>query len=73
MHRQSASENPEAPLGHHLQDSTHTSFGAVTTGFVFNFGKSALLKVEGSAFNGHKPNEERWSTQLAPSIPGRSV
>ena len=35
MHRQSASENPEAPLGHHLQDSTHTSFGVVTTGFIF--------------------------------------
>jgi hypothetical protein len=65
MHRQSESENPEAPLGHHLQDSTHTSFGTVTTGFVLNFAKSALLKVEGSAFNGHKPNEERWSTQLA--------
>jgi hypothetical protein len=22
-----------APLSHHLQDSTHTSFGVVTTGF----------------------------------------
>ena len=66
MHRQSASENPEAPLGHHLQDSTHTSFGVVTTGFIFNFAKSALFKVEGSAFNGHEPNEERWSIQLAP-------
>src|SRR5580692_10328037 len=66
MHRQSASENPEAPLGHRLQDSTHTSFGVVTTVFIFNFAKSALFKVEGSAFNGHEPNEERWSIQLAP-------
>jgi hypothetical protein len=66
MHRQSASENPEAPLGHHLQDSTHTSFGVVTTGFIFNLAKFALFKVEGSAFNGHEPNEERWSIQLAP-------
>jgi len=66
MHRQSASENPEAPLGHRLQDSTHTSFGVVTTGFIFNFAKSALFKVEGSAFNGHEPNEERWSIQLTP-------
>jgi hypothetical protein len=66
MHRQSASENPEAPLGHHLQDSTHTSFGVVTTGFIFNFAEFALFKVEGSAFNGHEPNEERWSIQLAP-------
>jgi hypothetical protein len=66
MHRQSASENPEAPLGHHLQDSTHTSFGVVTTGFILNFAKYALFKVEGSGFNGHEPNEERWSIQLAP-------
>jgi hypothetical protein len=61
IHRQSASENPAAPLGHHLQDSTHTSFGVVTTGFVFY-----RFKIEGSAFNGHEPNEERWSIQLAP-------
>jgi hypothetical protein len=81
MHRQSASEDPEAPLGHHLQDSTHTSFGVVTTGFIVNFSKLDLskldlsklnfsklgfLKLEGSAFNGHEPNEERWSIQLAP-------
>jgi hypothetical protein len=66
MHRQSASEDPEAPLGHHLQDSTHTSFGVVTTGFIFNFAKFALFKIEGSAFNAHEPNEERWSIQLAP-------
>ena len=71
MHRQSASENPEAPLGHHLQDSTHTSFGVVTTGFIFNMSKLALstlgfVKIQGSAFNGHEPNEERWSIQLAP-------
>jgi hypothetical protein len=65
MHRQWASENPEAPLGHHLQDSTHPSFGVVTTGFIFNFAKSALFKVEGSAFNGHEPKEERRSIQLA--------
>ena len=75
MHRQSASEDPEAPLGHHLQDSTHTSFGVVTTGFIFDLAKLDLskldlsklgfLKVEGSAFNGHEPNEERWSIQLA--------
>ncbi len=71
MHRQSASENPEAPLGHHLQDSTHTSFGVVTTGFIFDMSKLKLSnlgfsKIEGSAFNGHEPNEERWSIQLAP-------
>src|SRR5580704_17184018 len=65
MHRQSASENPEAPLGHHLQDSTHTSFGVVTTGFIFDVSRLGHFKVEGSAFNGHEPNEERWSIQPA--------
>ena len=66
IHRQSASEDPAAPLGHHLQDSTHTSFGVVTTGFILNLARPALFKIEGSAFNGHEPNEQRWSIQLAP-------
>jgi len=61
MHRASASENPAAPLSHHEQDSTHTSFGVVTTGFAID-----RFKLEGSVFNGHEPNEERWSIQLAP-------
>jgi hypothetical protein len=61
IHRASASELPLAPLSHHLQDSTHTSFGVVTTGFVID-----RLKLEACAFNGREPNEERWSIQLAP-------
>ena len=60
IHRASASELPLAPLSHHLQDSTHTSFGVVTTGFVIDW-----LKLEACAFNGREPNEERWSIQLA--------
>lgn len=60
IHRASAAELPMAPLAHHLQDSTHTSFGVVTTGFVID-----RVKVEASAFNGREPNEERWSIQLA--------
>jgi hypothetical protein len=60
MHRASASELPAAPLGHHLEDSTHTGFGVVTTGLVLD-----RLKVEGSVFNGREPNEKRWSIQLA--------
>ena len=60
MHRTSASELPAAPLSHHLQDSTHTSFGVVTTGVVID-----RVKLEGSLFNGREPNEERWSIQLA--------
>jgi hypothetical protein len=60
LHRASASENPAAPLGHHLQDSTHTSFGVVTTGFTIQ-----RVRVEASAFNGREPNEKRYSIQLA--------
>jgi hypothetical protein len=60
IHRTSAAELPAAPLSHHLQDSTHTSFGVVTTGLVLD-----RFKLEGSVFNGREPNEERWSIQLA--------
>src|ERR1700730_5795336 len=60
IHRMSGSELPLAPLSHHLQDSTHTSFGVVTTGFVID-----RVKLEASAFNGREPNEQRWSIQLA--------
>ncbi len=60
IHRTSASELPLAPLSHHLQDSTHTSFGVVTAGFVID-----RIKLEACAFNGREPNEERWSIQLA--------
>jgi hypothetical protein len=60
IHRTSAAELPMAPLGHHLQDSTHTSFGVVTTGFTID-----RVKLEASAFNGREPDEERWSIQLA--------
>jgi len=60
IHRASAAELPMAPLSHHLQDSTHTSFGVVTTGLIID-----RVKLEASAFNGREPNEERWSIQLA--------
>ncbi len=56
MHRNSAMELPAAPLSHHLQDSTHISFGVVTTGITV--GK---VKVEGSAFNGREPDERRYN------------
>jgi mono/diheme cytochrome c family protein len=59
MHRDSASENPAAPLGHHWQDSTHISFGVVTAGL--NLGK---FRVEGSVFRGEEPNEHRKTIQL---------
>ena len=60
MHRASAAELPLAPLSHHLQDSTHTSFGVITTGLIFD-----RFKVEGSLFNAREPNEQRYGIQLA--------
>ena len=55
MHRASASENPAAALSHHLQDSTHISFGVFTTGFTYRW-----FKLEGSIFNGREPDEHRY-------------
>ncbi len=55
MHRASASENPSATLSHHLQDSTHISFGVLTTGFTYRW-----IKLEGSIFNGREPDENRY-------------
>jgi len=34
-HRASASENPIAPLGHHLEDSTHVSDDVITAGLTY--------------------------------------
>lgn len=56
MHRPSAMDDPVAPLGHHWQDATHTSFGVVTLG-VFGY----RWKLEGSLFNGREPDEHRWN------------
>ncbi|HEV7682082.1 MAG TPA: hypothetical protein VGO68_08165 [Pyrinomonadaceae bacterium] len=56
MHRASAAENPSATLSHHLQDSTHISFGVLTTGFTYRW-----LKLEGSVFNGREPDESRYN------------
>jgi hypothetical protein len=58
MHRPSAMDNPSAPLGHHWQDATHVSFGVFTVGL---FGRR--WKLEGSAFNGREPDENRWNLE----------
>lgn len=56
IHRVSAMNNPNAPLGHHWQDSTHITFGVLTAGY--SFGK---FKFEASAFKGREPDENRWN------------
>jgi hypothetical protein len=54
MHRFSAIDNPETPLGHHWLDSTHISYGVATLGWILGG-----LKVEGSAFRGREPDQHR--------------
>jgi hypothetical protein len=55
-HRASASEDPLAPLGHHLQDSTHISDDVFTVGLTHK-----IVRVEASAFHGGEPDEFRWN------------
>jgi hypothetical protein len=55
-HRASASENPAAPLGHHLEDSTHIANEVVTVGTAY---RSA--RIEASGFHGREPDEFRWN------------
>ena len=61
MHRASASENPAAALSHHLQDSSHISFGVFTSGFTYRW-----FKLEGSVFNGREPDENRYNFEAHP-------
>jgi hypothetical protein len=56
MHRISAMNDPDAPLGHHWQDATHITFGVGTLGV--RLGK---FKLEGSSFTGREPNENRYN------------
>lgn len=58
-HRPSAMPNPVAPISHHWLDSTHVSFGVVTTAVY-----TATWKAEGSVFNGREPDEHRTNLDL---------
>jgi hypothetical protein len=58
MHRASTGENPAAPLAHHGQDSTHVTFGVITAGFGWRW-----IILEGSAFHGAEPDENRWNLE----------
>ena len=57
-HRASASEIPQAPISHHLQDSTHIANDVVTLGF-----SRKQFKLEASGFHGQEPGENRWVIQ----------
>ena len=54
-HRASAAEIPEAPIGHHWEDSTHISYNVVTVGV-----KRSFVRIEASGFHGAEPGEDRW-------------
>lgn len=54
-HRASASEDPLAPLGHHLEDSTHIAYEVLTGGLTWY-----KLHLEASGFHGREPGEDRW-------------
>jgi len=58
MHRTSAKNNPEPPIGHHWFDSTHITYGVLTGGI-----STRRFQLEASAFRGEEPDEERWGIE----------
>jgi len=54
-HRASASEIPQAPLSHHVQDSTHIAGSVLTIG-----AQSGRVGYALSGFHGREPDENRW-------------
>jgi len=61
VHRASALNIPAAPLGHHVEDSTHITYGLVTTAL-----RVGRLRAEGSVFNAGEPDEHRYDFDFAP-------
>ena len=60
-HRASAMEIPQAPLGHHWQDSTHIA-NNVVTGVL----QLPWVRFEASGFHGAEPDENRWNFDFGP-------
>jgi len=67
MHRMSASRIHRRTLSHHLQDSTHISFGVFTTGFTYRW-----FKLEGSSSTavsrmriGYDFDAHKWNSRSA--------
>jgi hypothetical protein len=67
-HRISALSNPMSPIAHHWLDSTHITYGVVTSGVY-----SSRWKAEASFFNGREPDDRRYDLDLGPldSMAGR--
>jgi hypothetical protein len=66
MHRASGVDNPEAPISHHWQDSTHITYGVLTAGMAFD-----ELKFEVSRFRGREPDWRHWDIE-APKLDSTS-
>jgi hypothetical protein len=60
-HRPSAAELPQAPLGHHWQDSTHIAYNVAEVAVKRNW-----FRIEASGFNGTEPGENRWTVGWGP-------
>jgi hypothetical protein len=67
MHRASAQYLPLAPITHHWFDSTHISYGVVTTGIA-----TPHFQLEGSVFRGREPDQYRWNIET-PKLDSWSV
>ncbi len=59
MHRPSAAENPQSPLGHHHLDSVHITPGVLTLGL-----SRSGAGIEGSWFHGREPDEKRTDIDI---------
>lgn len=62
-HRPSTGDDPLAPLGHHLEDSTHIADDVVTAG-LSQGQKQRGLRLEASGFHGREPDENRWHIEV---------
>jgi hypothetical protein len=60
-HRASALELPQAPIGHHWEDSTHIADNVVTTALQYKW-----VRLEASGFYGTEPGENRWRFDWGP-------
>ena len=60
-HRVSAEDLPQAPIGHHWEDSTHIAGDVATVAF-----REKRFRIEGSGFYGTEPGENRWAIVWGP-------
>jgi hypothetical protein len=62
-HRPSVGDDPLAPLGHHLEDSTHIADEVITGSVAWGAGNRGV-RIEAGGFHGREPDENRWHIEL---------